>query len=228
MKKQWTKYTWNVGSQIDNETPPKFEYVDGYIYSDALQKSTEDDSLSCKKSCKFLYCNAESKKCCHHIHEYETDFAYNDEGTLKLPPKWAIYECNACKCAKYPDQCDNRVVQNGSKQEFCIFKTDNRGWAIRTETFIKNRTFVIAYAGEVITFDEAERRGKDNIRTGACNYLFDLDCDSKGKDLLTVDAAKRGNISRFCNHSSEPNMAIRAAYTDCFNPKLHKRCFFCD
>lgn len=42
-----------------------------------------------------------------------------------------IVECGAnCKCCM--DKCVNRVVQHGLQHELELFKTQNRGWGVRT------------------------------------------------------------------------------------------------
>jgi SET domain-containing protein len=50
---------------------------------------------------------------------------------------------------------------------------------------------VIEYTGEVITDDEAQRRGG--------KYLFELN------DQWTIDGKGRKNIARYINHSCKPN-----------------------
>lgn len=69
-----------------------------------------------------------------------------------------IYECNnRCKCG--PD-CVNRVVQKGRTVGLCIFRTENnRGWGVKAMENIKKDSLVTEYVGEVITSEEAERRG---------------------------------------------------------------------
>lgn len=54
--------------------------------------------------------------------------------------------------------------------------------------------------GEVITAEEAERRGEAYDRDGA-TYLFDLDFVEEDSSVFTVDAGCYGNISHFFNHS---------------------------
>ena len=55
------------------------------------------------------------------------------------------------------------------------------------------------YVGEIITTEEAERRGKFYDQAGA-TYLFDLDFDDDVQ-AFTIDATKYGNVSHFLNHS---------------------------
>ena len=44
--------------------------------------------------------------------------------------------------------------------KLCIFRTGNgRGWGLKTVEAIKKNSFVIEYVGEVITNEEAEKRG---------------------------------------------------------------------
>jgi histone-lysine N-methyltransferase SUV39H len=64
---------------------------------------------------------------------------------------------------------------------------------------IRKNTFVIEYVGEVITNEEAERRGIQYDSEGR-TYLFDLDFNDTDC-LYAVDAAHEGNVSHFINHS---------------------------
>lgn len=63
------------------------------------------------------------------------------------------------------------------------------------------------YIGEVISQEEAERRGqlydKQNL-----SYLFNLSSDR------CVDANRRGNVTRFINHSSTPNCEVRTLFVN--------------
>lgn len=59
------------------------------------------------------------------------------------------------------------------------------------------RAFLCWFLTQIITTEEAERRGQVYDKEGA-TYLFDLDYVD---DEYTVDAAHYGNISHFVNHS---------------------------
>lgn len=78
-----------------------------------------------------------------------------------------IFECNdICNCNVIT--CKNRVVQRGTTHYFQLFKTEAKGWSIRTLSDIPKGGFVCEYVGEIITDEEAEQREDDS-------FLFDLD-----------------------------------------------------
>merc|ERR1712242_300540 len=85
--------------------------------------------------------------------------AYNAHGRLRVEVGTPIYECNKiCKC---DTDCTNRVVQRGRKVKLCIYRTDNGcGWGVKALENIKKGSFVVEYVGEVITSEEAEKRGE--------------------------------------------------------------------
>ncbi|XP_077329440.1 histone-lysine N-methyltransferase SUV39H2 [Lithobates pipiens] len=148
-------------------------------------------------------------------------FAYNEQQQIRIQPGRPIYECNSrCKCG--PD-CPNRVVQKGPPYSLCIFRTDDgRGWGVKTLQKIKKHSFVMEYVGEVITSEEAERRGQQYDSTGI-TYLFDLDYES---DEFTVDAARYGNVSHFVNHSCDPNLQVYNVFIDNLDVRLPRIALF--
>ncbi|XP_050726500.1 histone-lysine N-methyltransferase SUV39H2-like [Eriocheir sinensis] len=122
---------------------------------------------------------------------------------LELPPMDFKY-INECLCNKRCScgpNCSNRVVQKGRNISLCIFRTANgRGWGVKAMENIKKDSLVTEYVGEVISSEEAERRGKIYDAQN-CTYLFDLDYNKGDQNPYTVDAAKCGNVSHFINHS---------------------------
>lgn len=60
-------------------------------------------------------------------------------------------------------------------------------------------TRIIEYRGERITDDEAEARYPDDFSGPHHTFLFSLD------DGTIIDAAHKGNMARWINHSCDPN-----------------------
>lgn len=205
-KKQLKKWEKQINQQIDGKEPrinientvdqapipTNFTYI---CKSNMVNCNVEIDiaatpGCNCSNSC------FRSSECCPH--RMNTDVAYNQRGHIKIPPGYPIYECNAsCFCGS---SCFNRVVQRGRQVPLCVFRTSNgRGWGVKTMQAISKGQFVSEYIGEIISNEEAEKRGKKYDQTGS-TYLFDLDFD-KDDAAFTIDATNYGNISHFLNHS---------------------------
>lgn len=76
------------------------------------------------------------------------------------------------------------------------------GYGLFTLCPLKKGDFVDEYAGEIISQEEAERRGVVYDRQNM-SYLFNLCSD------LSIDATVRGNKTRYANHSDSPNIEPR-------------------
>jgi len=136
-------------------------------------------------------------------------FPYSEDGRLDLEVGYPIYECNAkCSCSS---SCRNRLVQKGPQFKVELYKTLKKGWGVRAVKNIPKGTFICEYIGEIITTEEAEKRGRyyDSIQ---CSYLYDLDMD--GSNRYTIDATNCGNVSRFINHSCDPNLQNYQVWID--------------
>ena len=93
-----------------------------------------------------------------------------------------IHECtDACGCVKLhrrlggtTEGCGNRHLQRGIRPDVLleVFRAGTeKGWGLRSRTFIPAGTFVCEYVGEIMTDTEANERG----RLKGPEYLFDLD-----------------------------------------------------
>lgn len=206
-----------VVNDVDLEGPPEnFTYVNDYKAGEGIE--IPDDPLV---GCECTDCFQDRMKCCGH--QSGGQFAYNRKSRVNVPCGSPIYECNK-RCACGPD-CPNRVVQKGRKVKVAIFRTRNGcGWGVMAMEPISKHQFVMEYVGEVITSDEAERRGADYDQAGR-TYLFDLDYNDDDCPF-TVDAAYYGNISHFVNHSCDPNLVQYGVWINSLDPRIPKIAFF--
>ncbi|XP_077233209.1 histone-lysine N-methyltransferase SUVR5 isoform X2 [Tasmannia lanceolata] len=194
-----------------------FTYVTKRLLDPSLGLDTE---LGC--ACPHPSCHPET---CDHVYLFDNDyenaedihgkpmhgrFPYNEKGQIILEEGYLVYECNSmCKCDK---TCRNRVLQNGVQVKLEVFKTENKGWAVRAGEAIQRGTFVCEYIGEVLNDQEANSRGERYDNEG-CSYLYDIDAHlddmsglNEGTVPYVIDATKYGNVSRFINHSCAPNL----------------------
>lgn len=75
-------------------------------------------------------------------------------------------------------------------ERFSVKRTKT-GLGLFANASFKKGSRIIEYIGEVITVDEANRRGG--------KYLF------AATDYWYIDGKERGNIARYINHSCDPN-----------------------
>ncbi|KAK6510384.1 hypothetical protein TWF506_009494 [Arthrobotrys conoides] len=203
--------------------PLEFNFLDEYVYRKGVPVPDPDFNWGCE--CNHAFgCQTTNTDClCAEAnHDDLQRLAYKHKGLLKYPAEnaYAIHECNEkCKCNI---RCPNKVVLKGRQIPLEIFKTEHKGWGLRCPIDLDAGQFIDRYIGEVITEQEAERRTKIQEKIGL-TYLFDLDKfieedeedgeDSNGeeatkKEVYCVDGADYGGVTRFINHSCEPNMMV--------------------
>ncbi|XP_045136692.1 histone-lysine N-methyltransferase NSD2-like isoform X4 [Portunus trituberculatus] len=110
-----------------------------------------------------------------------------------------MFECMREVCGA-GDRCGNQRFQKKKYPNVCCFKTEDRGWGLKTLDDIKKGEFVIEYVGELIDDEEFRRRIEEMHDIKEENYYF-LTID---KDIM-IDAGPKGNLARFMNHSCQPN-----------------------
>ncbi|CAN1242080.1 Histone-lysine N-methyltransferase SETMAR [Linum perenne] len=86
--------------------------------------------------------------------------------------------------------------------QFEVFRTwdFNNGWGLRSRQYIPSGSLICEYVGEF-----KQVRSKDGIR-----YQFDNDFSSgRGGFYTIIDATQYGNLGRFINRSSHPNLKAK-------------------
>jgi len=94
--------------------------------------------------------------------------------------------------------CTNSNIRRDMAKRVYIGRSTIHGWGAFLAEKAERNEFIMEYVGEIITQDEADRRGKiyDKIDS---SFLFNLN------EEVVIDATRKGNKAKFVNHSKEPN-----------------------
>ncbi|XP_035234563.1 histone-lysine N-methyltransferase NSD3-like isoform X1 [Anguilla anguilla] len=109
------------------------------------------------------------------------------------------YECHPQACPA-GERCQNQRFSRRLYPDSEVFKTQGRGWGLKTKQDLKKGDFVTEYVGELIDSEECRQRIKHAHENHVTNfYMLTLTKDR------VIDAGPKGNFSRFMNHSCSPN-----------------------
>lgn len=107
-------------------------------------------------------------------------------------------ECGS-RCA-VGDRCTNKRFQRHQNSDCSIFMAGKKGFGMKAVSVIEAGEFIMEYVGEVLNSKQFDDRrfkySNDNIQH---HYFMALRSD------CVIDATIKGNISRFINHSCDPN-----------------------
>ncbi|XP_030568092.1 probable histone-lysine N-methyltransferase CG1716 [Drosophila novamexicana] len=98
------------------------------------------------------------------------------------------------------ERCTNKRFQLHQCWPCRVFRTEKKGCGITAELQIPPGEFIMEYVGEVIDSEEFERRQHIYSRDRNRHYYF---MALRGEAI--IDATAKGNISRYINHSCDPN-----------------------
>jgi histone-lysine N-methyltransferase SETD2 len=105
-----------------------------------------------------------------------------------------------CGCG---ENCQNQRFQRRQYANVSVIKTEKKGHGLRADADLLPHQFIFEYIGEVINEAQFRRRMIQYDEEGIKHFYFmSL---SKGE---FVDATKKGNLGRFCNHSCNPNCYV--------------------
>ncbi|XP_052226023.1 histone-lysine N-methyltransferase NSD2-like isoform X2 [Dreissena polymorpha] len=111
-----------------------------------------------------------------------------------------MYECHPALCPA-GENCHNQFFTKRLYPPQQSYKTEARGWGLKAMADIRKGEFVNEYVGDLIDEEECKRRlekaHEDNVHNF---YMMTLDMDR------IIDAGPKGNLSRFMNHSCDPNL----------------------
>ncbi|CAG9771752.1 unnamed protein product [Ceutorhynchus assimilis] len=98
------------------------------------------------------------------------------------------------------ERCTNKKFQKSAFAPVEVFKTEKKGLGLRAAANIAYGEFILEYIGEVLDPDEFDKRAEEYAKDKNIHFYF----MSLRSDAI-IDATMKGNISRFINHSCDPN-----------------------
>ncbi|XP_051141868.1 histone-lysine N-methyltransferase, H3 lysine-9 specific SUVH4 [Andrographis paniculata] len=214
--------------------PSGFTYLKDLKYGKNIHVPINaPEGCNCVEDC------SNSKNCaCAIFNGGDLPYVRHKGGRL-VEPKTVIFECGPnCKCGP---NCVNKTSQNGPKYRLEVFRTPNKGWGVRSWDCIPSGAPVCEYIGLVKRTNELDPAA-DNT------YVFDIDClqtmkgldgresryrevplpshlEDAGQNItedvpFCIDGELNGNVSRFINHSCQPNLFVQCVLSNHHDMKL--------
>ncbi|KAI0537311.1 hypothetical protein GGR58DRAFT_350338 [Xylaria digitata] len=170
---------------VTTESCEHFQVIPDCLYGSKSLGSTDHDSLDCD-------CSEEWRDGMNHA-------CGEDSDCINRATKMECVDRN-CNCG---NECQNQRFQRKQYADVSVIKTEKKGFGLRANTDIQAHGFIFEYIGEVINEPTFRRRAIQYDKEGIRHFYF----MSLTKNEF-VDATKKGNLGRFCNHSCNPNCYV--------------------
>ncbi|KAG5060788.1 hypothetical protein JHK87_001817 [Glycine soja] len=159
-----------------------------------------------------------------------------------------VFECGP-RCGCGPD-CGSRVSQKGLQYQLEVYRTSNKGWAVRTRNFIPIGALVCEVVGVL-------KRTEDLENASHNDYIIEIDCwetikeiggrkkrlpdeplpakiflgqkddeTTKNEPEFCIDCSSFGNVARFINHSCDPNLFVQCVLNSHYGVKQARLVLF--
>ncbi|KAL2257953.1 hypothetical protein VTK26DRAFT_8931 [Humicola hyalothermophila] len=162
-----------------------FQVISDCLYGSRNMGSSDHDALDCD--------------CAEDWHDDQNHACGEDSDCINRATK---IECviGDCNCG---NGCQNQRFQRKQYAKVSVIRTEKKGFGLRADTDLQPNDFVFEYVGEVINEPTFRSRMLKYDKEGIKHFYFMSLTKSE-----FVDATKKGNLGRFCNHSCNPNCYV--------------------
>ncbi|KAK4165379.1 putative histone-lysine N-methyltransferase, H3 lysine-36 specific SET2 [Cladorrhinum sp. PSN259] len=161
-----------------------FQVINDCMYGSRGMGSSDHDALDCD-------CTEEWRDDSNHA-------CGEDSDCINRATKIECVDGSNCG-----EGCQNQRFQRKQYADVSVIKTDKKGFGLRANRDLQPNDFIFEYIGEVINEPTFRSRMMKYDREGIKHFYFMSLTKSE-----FVDATKKGNLGRFCNHSCNPNCYV--------------------
>ncbi|KAK2630074.1 hypothetical protein QTJ16_000894 [Diplocarpon rosae] len=161
-----------------------FQVIKDCIYGSKHMGSSDHDALDCE---------------CPE----DADGAGHGENHACGEDSDCINRATKMECVDTCSGCENQRFQQKKYANVSVIQTEKKGFGLRANVDLDANDFIFEYIGEVINEPTFRRRTIQYDQEGIKHFYF----MSLTKHEF-VDATKKGNLGRFCNHSCNPNCYV--------------------
>jgi SET domain-containing protein len=185
------------------EATSKFQVIRDCLYGSKYMGSSEHEALGCD-------CSEEWRKLTPNrgvtsggltlgAGDGQNHACGEDSDCINRATKMECVD-DECNCGA---GCQNQRFQRKQFAKVSVIKTEKKGYGLRADTDLEPNAFIFEYIGEVINEPVFRRRTIQYDEEGIKHFYFMSLTKSE-----FVDATKKGNLGRFCNHSCNPNCYV--------------------
>ena len=133
--------------------------------------------------------------------DYETRCSCVGRCDSKCQNRNLRLECCSKLCS-VGENCGNRKFNKREYKTVLPYPTPGKGWGLKIMEPVKHGEFILEYIGEVLDNAAAEARLQDEASD---RHFYQMELEAN----RIVDAKNKGNVSRFINHSCDPNIEVQ-------------------
>ncbi|KAK3940359.1 hypothetical protein QBC46DRAFT_261060 [Diplogelasinospora grovesii] len=170
---------------VTEESCKTFQVINDCLYGSKVLGASEHDALDCD--------------CAEEWHDDKNHACGEDSDCINRATKMECVDGD-CNCG---NGCQNQRFQRKQYARVSVIKTEKKGFGLRADTDLQPNDFIFEYIGEVINEATFRVRMMKYDKEGIKHFYFMSLTKSE-----FVDATKKGNLGRFCNHSCNPNCYV--------------------